>query len=311
MKPYQYWGFGLLIHSEIEFPELLPFDFDNKADLFIRRGITPQALIGDDVISKVGVQISRKEYLLQIDQVASYYALNGAEILVQAHAGSDEKSVRLFLLGSVMAAVLHQLDRVVLHASAVMVDHEAVLFCGRSGAGKSTTVTLLQQAGYKVFSDDVCVLKASTDSGSQVEAYPSYPMIKLWRDTFDLLNLSPGERVHKIRPALPKYGQFFHHHFKPGAIPVRAVFILHKDLTIAEPVIHPLSALDGFKYLQKNNYRNLQITAMKKQELHFKTLAQLASAVPVYKLSRPETGDTTVLVAGLIQQYINKHVSAN
>ena len=201
---YNYWGFGLTIASEIEFPEFLPYNFE-EPDVIISLGKTPENLKGADVIKRVNVSMSPTEYLLKFVNIANYYVNLGNKIIVEPFAGADEKSVRLFLLSNAMAAILHQRDTISLHASAIEHNEGLVLFCGQSGAGKSTTVTMLQQQGYKIISDDVCVLKIE---GDVITAVPSYPMVKLWEDSFAKTGLTIGEEAYKIRPQMPKYARF-------------------------------------------------------------------------------------------------------
>jgi len=63
---YYYWGFGLKIASEIEFPELLPFEFVNPPDVHISICVTPATLNGKDVINLVRLSVSATEYLLKL-----------------------------------------------------------------------------------------------------------------------------------------------------------------------------------------------------------------------------------------------------
>lgn len=299
---YQYWGFGLNIASEIEFPELFPSGFE-QADVTIRLGVTPQQLAGDGVIKKVRVAISPDEYLLQSVNVANYYAAHGDTIIVEPLPGADEKSIRLFLLSNAIAAILHQRDMIPFHASAVHYQDGLLLFCGRSGAGKSTLATALQQKGYKVFSDDVCVLKY--DAGSnKVFAYTSYPMMKLWEDSFVKVGLDAAVEEDKIRPHLAKYARFYHDDFDINAYPVKQVFVLDPDGHVKAPAIEKLGSVKGFSKLQRNTYRYMQMNAMQKRGIHFDIISKLAAAVPVCLLSRPAHGNTIEEVIKLVESQL-------
>jgi hypothetical protein len=303
---FQYWGFGLTITSEIEFPELFPFSFEH-ADLVIRQGITPEQLTGDDVLQKVRTSISPKEYLLKVLNVANYYAAHGNEIIVEAMPGADEKSVRLFLLSNAIAAILHQRDLIPFHASAVHYQDGLLLFCGRSGAGKSTLASALQLKGYKIFSDDVCVLKH--DAGTNIlSAYTSYPMMKLWEDSFAKIGLDAAAEEDKIRPELAKYARFYHDDFDINAYPVKQVFVLDPDGQDETTTIEKLGPIKGFTQLQKNTYRFLQMNAMKKRGIHFSIISKLAAAVPVYKINRPKHGNTIEDVIKLVESHLPAHV---
>ncbi|OCX51627.1 serine kinase [Mucilaginibacter sp. PPCGB 2223] len=293
---HQYWGFGLLISSEIEFPEFLPFAFTEAPDLTINLGAVPAELTAEGVVKKVKVSITATEYLQKLP-VATYYVANGNQIIVEPKPDADEKSIRLFLLSNAMAAVLHQRNSIPLHASAVMLDEGIAIFCGPSGAGKSTTATMLQQKGYKVFSDDVCVLKVD---GDQVTAVPSYPMIKLWADTFHKAGLDMATEEEKIRPQLPKFARFYHDEFDILPKTVKYIFLLDSNNTIDEVSIKPLASIAAFAQLQRNTYRPVQMNAMQKRNQHFAAITRLTNAAPIYRISRPLGENTLTRVIELI-----------
>jgi hypothetical protein len=286
---YSYWGFGLNIKSDIAFPELLPTEFEN-ADINIHTKNVPKQLDGDNVVKKVNVSMSPTEYLHIVPNIADYYVANGNEICIQPQPGADEKSIRLFLLSNAMAAILHQRSMIPLHASAVYHDGGIVLFCGRSGAGKSTTATALQQKGYTVFSDDVCVLQNNADN--ELVTLPSYPMIKLWEDSFKKVGLAVADEEDKIRPEMAKYARFYHDEFNITAQKIKRVFILETGNLNEAIEIKKLGPIAAFKILQQNTYRHVQMNGMKKRDIHFAMISKLAGEVSVYKISRPAVGNT-------------------
>jgi hypothetical protein len=295
---YNYWAYGLTIQSEIEFPEFLPYEFE-KTDLSIRVGVVPDMLVGEDVVQKVNVSMSPNEYLLRFLNIANYYAANGNEVIIQPLPGADLKSVRLFVLSNVMAAILHQRDLVSLHASGIIHNDELVLFCGKSGAGKSTLVTALQQKGYKIFTDDVCVLKQSVDG--RVYGESSYPMTKLWQDSFERLGLPMAEPGLMIRPEMPKYALFFHEKFEITGKVVKQIFVLDSDKHQDELKVYPLSSMGAFAELQQNTYRLGQINAMKKRNRHFKTISALTQYTEVYKSIRPKNENSLASLIAAIE----------
>jgi hypothetical protein len=295
---YKYWGFGLNIESAIEFPELLPAEFE-LADIQIQIGNVPQQLEGEGVVKKVNVSMTGTEYLHHIPNIASYYATNGKDICIEPKAEADEKSIRLFLLSNAIAAILHQRSMIPLHASAIYHNGGIVLFCGRSGAGKSTTATALQQKGHQVFSDDVCVLQ--NDANGVLVALPSYPMIKLWEDSFAKIGLETAAEADKIRPEMAKYARFYHDDFDISPQKIRRVFILDSTNTNDALEIKKLGPIAAFKLLQQNTYRHVQMNGMKKRDVHFAMISKLAGEVAVYKINRPAHGNTIESLLTLIE----------
>lgn len=302
---YHYSGFGLTIASELEFPELYPCSFSEAPAITIRYGTAPETLAGADVTGKVNLAISPTEYLLTLDNIATYYVRDGAEIVVSPAANSDMGSLRLFLLSNAMAAVLYQRDIIPLHAAAIIVNGKVVLFCGHSGSGKSTLVSRLQQSGYEIFTDDICALSLSEQG--EVEIHASYPMIKLWEDSFDLLKIERQPADVKLRPALPKYGRFFYDHFTTEAKPVAQIFFLTPPESLSEPVLaEPVSFMQAFTGLQQNVYRPLQMDAAQKRKTSFTLLSKLAAAGPAYTIRRTINSNTSAETAQLIIDLLEK-----
>lgn len=286
---YHYWAYGLLVASEMEFPELLPYVFEEQ-DVTIRLGKTPEALTGDGVVHKVRVSISPNEYLLKFLNVANYYAARGNEIIIEPLPDGDEKSVRLFALSNAFAAILYQRNLIPLHASGIFYEKGVALFCGASGAGKSTTITALQQKGYRVFTDDVCVLQQQPDGS--VTAVPSYPMIKLWEDSFEKNGLMMVDEEKRLRPELPKYANFFHANFFTQPQLIKQIFVLEQSNLGDGVHINPLTALQAFDEIQKNVYRPLQLTSMKKRNILFSFVNHLIKNTATYKINRPSNRNT-------------------
>lgn len=298
---YHYWGFGLHILSEIEFPELLPFEFD-RPDVTVRLGKTPQELKGDDVVHQVRVSIRPDEYLLKTFGIANYYACNGNEIIIEPLDGVDEKSVRLFLLSNAFAAILHQRSIIPLHASAIIVNNGVVLICGNSRAGKSTLLRALNLDGFEIFSDDVCVLK--TGKSNDVIAYSSYPMLKLWEDSYDKIGLDVPNDSLRIRSELPKYANFYHDKFQTEPYAIHGIFILETVDSFDEISLSKLNKMQAFVEIQRNCYRLFQLQSMNKKGALLPIAAYLAEKKPVYKIVRSVKFNTIAEMVKLIRSIV-------
>jgi hypothetical protein len=301
---HKYWGFGLRIASEIEFPELFPFDFSD-ADVTINFGKVPQRLESDDVVAKRAFSsVSKDEYLLNIKSICKYYAGFGNKIIAEPEPDIDEHSLRLFLLGTVMAAILYQRDSIPLHSSAIIKDNKLILFAGNSGAGKSTLLASLATKGYQIFTDDICVIKQDINANRIAAGAASYPMIKLWEDSIAKLDDDLFTRDFKIRPKLPKYGQFFYDVFNTNWYPVDKIFILHAQNSADKIQVRQLTSVEAFKKLEKQAYRYQLITNTKLRMLHFSLMSQMVTQSPVYEVGRPAHGSTIELLFDALQNLI-------
>lgn len=298
---HQYWAFGLNINSEIEFPELLPHNFD-VSDLTVTVGKAPEKLEGNDVINRVRVSASPREYLLNLDNIARYYVKNGNEIIVDPAKNTDKDSIRLFLLSNAMAAILHQQGKVPFHASGIITEHGVILFTGRSGTGKSTTVYGLKKLGYNLFTDDVCVLNFN-DTTWKVEATPSYPLIKLWEDVIDEF-ATDFEKNYRVRPGLPKFGFFQHQDFLVEKQVVHKIFIFKTSSTTKDFSCTKLDKVNAFSELQLNTYRRKHVDMMQGRQPLFKMMSHLTNQVDTFEISRPEKSSVNSFISFVKDQLV-------
>jgi hypothetical protein len=107
-----YTAYGLIISSEISYPQLIPVQpaADGKADVFIRFGPVPEAL-EDPVAKGVLYQAKPNQFLLKLEKIARFLILDGREILIERAPEVTEDEVVLFLFNSAFGALLHQRGR--------------------------------------------------------------------------------------------------------------------------------------------------------------------------------------------------------
>jgi hypothetical protein len=294
-----YWAYGLEIVSELEFPEMYPYAV-NKPDLEIKFGKVPAVLTGLEVIAKEKFFISPTEYLIHLP-ICSYYVKDGASITIELKENSDLPSVRLFLLTNAMAAVLHQRNKVALHAGAIQTEKGLVVICGESGAGKSTTISALQQKGYKIFVDDVLVLE---DAGAKVVGVAAYPTLKLWDDTFEKLALGVIPEEQKLRESLNKYRVSFQEDFTTRTIPIYKIFYLLKEEANKSIKVTKKDGLEAFKILYSQLYRTSMINNTQSQVILFERLNQLINQTGLIEVARPANSNSIEELVQIIEKEI-------
>lgn len=297
---YKYQGFGLNITSVIEMPELVTADFEQE-DVSVSFGKVPDALNGDNVVIRGNTISNNDEYILEIKNTVRYYAGYGKTVIAEPSKGTDEKSIRLFLLGTVMAAILYQRGRIPLHASAIERNGKLTLFTGKSGAGKSTILATLATRGYTIFTDDICVVQHDVAT-NRLLGVASYPMLKLWEDSLIKIGSDSFNRDFKIRPHMLKYGHFFHDDFQTEGLPIEKVFILYTSNDAGAELTHnQLDTLQAFKQLERQAYRYRFATSTPSRPQHFSVMSKLAGSVPVIVTKRPHSGTTVTEFADLIE----------
>ena len=281
-----YHAFMLNIQSELPFPELFASTEPRSDDLnkiTIKFGEVSSH--GLDELKQAGgpfYQATKKSLWLNVPNVARFLITNGNQIIIDAFAGIDQDSLRVFILGSCMGALLMQRDLFLLHGNAIKVGNHCVSFVGPSGIGKSTLSGGFFKRGYSILADDVCVV--SKDGC----VMPSFPQIKLWFDAATFLSIDT-QSLRRIRPCLEKFAvplaQQFHHE----ALPLRVVYVLqthNKD----EFSFTNVNGMQKLQPLQNNIYRKNYLKSMDKSSMSFKQCAQIASQTNVVRIARPNDG---------------------
>ena len=294
-----YWAYGLEIQSELEFPEMYPYAV-KKPDLEIKFGKVPAVLTGPEVIAKEKFFISPTDYLIHLP-ICSYYVKEGASITIELKENADLPSVRLFLLTNAMAAVLHQRNKVALHAGAIQTEKGLVVICGESGAGKSTTISALQQKGFKIFVDDVLVLEKNEEHVVGVAAYPT---LKLWDDTIEKLALGVIPEEQKLRESVNKYRVSFQEDFTIKTIQIYKLFYLRKEEANTSIEVIKKDGLEAFKILYSQLYRTSMINNNQSQAILFERLNQLINQTGLFEVVRPTNGNSIEEIVQIIEKEI-------
>jgi len=279
-----YHAFGLNIASAIPFLDMP--QTEGIPDVIIAYGKTPASL-SDPKINGVRYQAGPGEFLLRVDNVARYYVTNGSHILVERESGTADEEVLLFLMGSIMGAILHQRNILPLHGSSVEVDGEGVIFVGPSSIGKSTLAGAFHKRAYPVLADDVCAVTA--ENSGRPHIIPGFPRLKLWADALKKLE-EDRKGLNRVR-----LDQAFEKYFVPfdnacdKPTPVRSVFVLHTTNTDKFEVVS-LERGDKIEPIINNTFRPQFLEGLGGKKEHFKQCAAVAARAAVIRITRPRKG---------------------
>lgn len=270
----RYLLFGLVIASEIDLPELLPADQHLPADVVIRIG---DAGAGGD--ERQGLSMIGPDALLRIDKVGDYRIREGREILVEADPDAAVRNVRLFLLGSAFAAILHQRGLLPLHANAIVLEGRAIAVLGHPGAGKSTLAAWFSDKGWEMLADDVCVV--TWDEAGRALANPGIGRVRLWRDALEASGRSADDHDRSF-DSLDKYDVRTAVAAEP--VPLDHIYLLGKAEGAGRIV--PLTGATAVQSLIANTYRGAYLPLMGGSERHFRQCVRLAEDAPLFEASR-------------------------
>ncbi len=277
-----YTSYGLNIRSELELPELLKLSAppdDAETDVRIRIGDAGAAELRDGQQLGPFLWASPEALSLEVPQVARFVVREGREIVIQPAPGIDEDSVRVFLLGSALGALLFQRGLLVLHGNAIRIGDQCMVCVGHSGAGKSTLAAGFMQRGYEVLADDVVPVD------EECRALPGFPRIKLWRDTVDHLNID-AEPLQRIRPEMEKFNYPLVRQFADQPLPVRWIYILNSHQQ-PDTLFEPINGMHRFGPLHNNTYRVRFLNGMALKSEHLQLCGRLAGQIRLASITRP------------------------
>jgi len=215
---------------------------------------------------------------VEIPDVGRYEARNGREVVIDPVDGADPKAIRLFLLGSLLGAVMMQRDHLVLHGNAFRVGDACAVVVGHSGSGKSTLAAEIDRRGYDVLSDDVVPVDPAGF------AIPGHPRIKLWDDALERLGVAT-EGLERINDDHEKF-QLPLRRNEVGPLPLRWVYVLERHAG-DELSLEPGRGATTFSLLHEHTYRNELVHGPGPIAQHLEQCARLVSVAQVTRVRRP------------------------
>jgi len=245
------------------------------------------------------MQVDEDDFYLNIIDVASYRVKNGNSVQVFAHEKADLASIKLFLNGSVLGAVLHQRGILPFHGSCFQYEQKGILICGQSGAGKSSVTAAFCQNGAVFINDDISPVEITE---SETNIIPIKTRIKLWDDSIKKLEIE-NDNFDKIRPSLDKF-------YLPNTEEFQSKQALHHILILSQHNKEEFESveLEGIaKYnaLRHQIYRKMYLKGMpERQKAYFKQLLLLAKNVKVTRIMRPQMAAITATMEYIKQELV-------
>jgi hypothetical protein len=276
MQQFFYEYQGLRVRSSIMIPEWAPFQSSERTlPIDVSVSLCPE-FDAELILPNEG------EYRFFVEEVGWFLIRGGVEILVVGCQPEPSRRLRLCLVGSAWGAILYQRSVFFVHASGVVTEGGAVLFCGRQGQGKSTLAAGLVERGFGFICDDLC--RVTLDEDKPPTVYPSIPAFKLGPDAARELALSPGEPITvQGRPRKSHYARPFG--TIPEPVPLRSLYLLIWGET-------RLIQLRGFTALNRTfqaaTWRGQTMAAAGDPVEYFRQCAQLVHRIPVWEFRRPQ-----------------------
>ena len=230
------------------------------------------------------------ELQLDVEDVGFFWISSGNRIAWSRwSADVSDQTIRAYLLGSALGALLIQRSVLVLHGNALTKDGQAIICVGDSGAGKSTLAYTLMTLGWELLADD---LVAITPEGVVL---PGVQRIKLWGDAVEAFGLDPTQ-LTPIQPGVAKFQLAGASIRSAGSgIPLKVCYVLPDD----EPAVRPDqggvatlplgSNREAMAHLLANMFRPQFVNGLGMQGHNFLAIASLLKGIQVFRLTIPNS----------------------
>ncbi len=294
-KQYTYKAFGVTLLSEIPFPELAIATTPDSAPVSIQlqngdyREHIPEELLSQPL----GFQVNPDSAVVYIKTVGVFLLKDGTDVTVIPTPEALPEGIRQAVTGIVMALILYQRGRLVLHGSAVSIAGKAVVFLGDSGEGKSSMAAALHAQGHLLLTDDLTVIDLCTPMTVAIAGTP----IKLTPTMAQALKIQV--------PSQPLPSDKSLYHIAPpncGPQQLDHIFILSTDPQLSITPLPPQKAV-----IELMRFAGLKSILPTRDRTHFSQCAALAQACPLFQLKRPKTLECLPDIATQIAKGITNH----
>jgi hypothetical protein len=290
-------AYDLTVQSAFAIPEFLR-SVEGEPDVRVLKGV----LDAPRVLDKFGThfEVEAQRAFLYWNDIGGFLIQNGNEVVIDALPGVEERALRLPLLGTAFAALLHQRGFLVLHASAVEVQGVAAVFLGHKKQGKSTMAAALYKRGHPLISDDTVAVKMEDGQPMVVAAFPQF---KLWPETAtNVLGENP-EDLPLLVAGYEKRSRRIEERFTTGSHPLGGLFSLSEGDPLA---LEPLDPQEGITQLVCHSYMARfggQLLKGNEAARHLRQCASLVSQKLVYRLQRPKSFALLPQITELIEAH--------
>lgn len=298
---YYYCIYGLMIESDRDLM-LKQVSSVSSIDITISYGNVSKQVIEETLIisqpsisssyqSFLTTTIFDKQHIFIENILGSFYIFNGAEITYTIKQNINSHEVFSFFTCNCLAYIAWQRGWTTLHGSLVEKNNSAILISGQPGAGKSTLTSRFLCKNYGFLSDDVAVIKDSTNP----IVCSGFPRQKLCLDS--ITDIKEYELVNGNKVSVDRSD-----YFKEGFQPLQAIICIVKEdqccVTIEQ--LYGQEKLQAFLdhclyFIQLTNYYGLKPD-------DFKNYLQIIQTVPLFLIKRPCNGDTTSEQIELIEK---------
>lgn len=294
--PYHYRLYGLRLCADRALPPL-PAVAPEPADVVLRLerelwpapAAEPHYALGPFTSWRAAGEAELR-YSLSAGELAFRISEAGARIELAWGEGLNPADAVPFLVGPGLGMALRLRGVICLHAATALSPAGAVAIMGESGAGKSTTVSALLQAGWPLLCDDIAAVDAEA---GRFSVRPGYPALRVAAaNTAPLAALAAGIYPLWSDPEADEGRRYVDLEgtkaFKPTPAPLAAIFLLGPRVPGApQAQIERLAPREAVPALMENLYTQRSLLP-DERAASFAFCARLAAGVPVSRVRAPD-----------------------
>ena len=244
-----------------------------------------------------------EEYALCSGEKA-VFIIGRDEIRYHLYDAINRNWVELSLLGTVLSFWLEWQQRPALHASAAVIDGQAVGFMATNKGGKSSLAAALMQQGHPLLTDDILVLTP----GAPTLAHPGFPQMRMWPEqaAHFVPDVDALDTVHPYieKKRVPVGEQGIDGAFCDKSRPLAVLYIPDRRDDVDVIAIEPMSQSRALLSIVQESFVSTLIAAAGWHGKRLNLLSDVVKAVPVRRLIYPNGIEKLPAVAEAIRKDI-------
>jgi hypothetical protein len=196
--------------------------------------------------------------------------------------------VEILLVGEILSLWLELRGIPMIHASATVIDDQAIAFLSSTKGGKTGLAAAFAQAGHQILTDDILPIE---DRPDHFMGLPGYPAMRMWPDqaghfmgNYENLDVVHPELTKRRVPVGPKGIGTFCSEKKP----LKVIYLPHRHGPDCDITIEPLSQKNAFFALIQYSFAAGLVERLGLQPQRMQFFSRLVQKVPVRRLSYPD-----------------------
>lgn len=224
-----------------------------------------------------GLKANDRQFLIIVSNVGEIYAENGNKVIVHLAPSFSENSLKLYLNGSVLGAILQQRCTIAFHGSSFRYNDIGVMISADSGFGKSTlALSFVKEYNCPFLTDDITPI---IDGFIQ----PIGEEIKLTEESIAHFDLSKSN-LEEIEVGYDKF--FYRPTFNRVATELKYVYIGNNGNHLKITEIAGGEKL--LLLLQSQYWKELNQVSEEVRSCIFQKMTNIAKSVRVFTFEKPD-----------------------